>query len=44
MSIVDFSDLLRISRREQKAAVRRYLDKLKIRYRLGDDGAPWTTT
>ena len=44
MSIVDFSDLQRISRLKQKSAVCRYLDKLKIRYRLGDDGAPWTTT
>ena len=44
MSIVDFADLQRISRLKSKAAVRRYLDKLKIRYRLSHDGAPWTTT
>jgi hypothetical protein len=44
MTIVDFADLQRISRLKSKAAVRRYLDKLKIRYRLGQDGAPWTTT
>lgn len=43
MSIVDFADLQRISRLKRKAAVCRYLDRLKIRYRLGDDGAPWTT-
>ena len=43
MSIVDFADLQRISRLKSKAAVRRYLDRLKIRYRLGQDGAPWTT-
>jgi hypothetical protein len=44
MSVVDFADLQRISRLKSKAAVRRYLDTLKIRYRLGHDGAPWTTT
>lgn len=43
MSIVDFSDLQRISRLKSKAAVSRYLDRLRIRYRLGQDGTPWTT-
>ena len=41
--IVDFADLQRISRLKQKGAVRRYLQKRKIRFEVGSDGAPWTT-
>ena len=33
VSVVDFADLQRISRLKRKAAVRRYLGKLKIRRR-----------
>lgn len=44
MSAVDFSELQRLSHLKSKAAVRRYLDKLRIAYRVGSDGAPWTTT
>lgn len=42
--IVDFPRLARIARRKSKAAVRAYLDENRIVYRLGRDGAPWTTT
>jgi hypothetical protein len=41
--IVDFETLQRISGLKQKAAVGRYLKRLKISFLEGADGAPWTT-
>lgn len=42
--IVEFPELQRMTRLESKAGVRRYLEKHRIVYLMGRDGAPWTTT
>jgi hypothetical protein len=42
--IVEFSQLMRMTRLKSRAAIRRYLEKRKIAYLMSRDGAPWTTT